>query len=136
MTVPFGREDITSWTVANPEPLGREKKVWVRERGASLHSRERDWLFKPVVVPANGNRQAEDWVEMVVAELGKLLGIPCAEVRLASRLGLPGSISRNVAPDGYNLVLGSVALGIVVNDYQEGELRVRGRPGHSLANIV
>jgi len=43
--------DVSAWEVVNPEPLGRKAKIWLREPGAPPHSRERDWLFKPVVVP-------------------------------------------------------------------------------------
>jgi hypothetical protein len=131
----FVPRDITGWQVRNPEPLGREAKVWVQEPGSDSSSRERFWLFKPVVVPEHGHQQGEDWAEKIVSELAAALGVPCAEVDLAVRDGVPGSISRNVAPDGWNLVLGSLLLGAVVLDYQEGQLRLPGRPGHNLANI-
>lgn len=47
--------DVGAWDVARPEPEGRSGKVWLTEPGAIVGSRERDWLFKPVVVHANGS---------------------------------------------------------------------------------
>jgi hypothetical protein len=127
--------DVSAWEAVNPEPIGRNAKLWVRELGAPSWSRERDWLFKPVIVTASGHRQGEDWTEKIVSELGGLLGVPCAEIELAVRRGVPGSISRNVAPDGWNLVLGSVLLSTGNSHYQEGQLRPPGRPGHSPRTI-
>ncbi len=45
------------------ETLGRDRKVWLRDPtvAADSLSRESDWLFKPVVVPAHGIPQGEDW---------------------------------------------------------------------------
>jgi hypothetical protein len=88
--------DISSWEVVAPEVLGRNPKVWVREPGGGS-DRQRDWLFKPVVVAANGHRQGEDWAEKIVSELGRSLGVPCAEVQLAVRAGVRALISRNVS---------------------------------------
>ncbi len=132
----FEVRDVNTWDVVNAEPLGRDAKWWLHEPGASTASRERDWLFKPVVTPQHGHPQGEDWAEKIVSELCPLLGVPCAEVELAERHGVPGSISRNVTPDGWNRVLGSILLGTVVEDYQEGQLNPPGRPGHSPLMIM
>lgn len=130
----FETWDVSSWEVVNQEPSGREEKLWVREPGALSGSRERDWLFKPVIIKS-GHRQGEDWAEKIVSELGGLLGVPCAEIRLAVRDGSPGSLSRNVAPDRWNLVSGSILLGELIENYQEGRLNPPGRPGHSPETI-
>lgn len=122
--------DVSSWDAVNQEPIGREEKLWVREPGASSRSRERDWLFKPVIIKS-GHRQGEDWAEKIVSELGGLMGVPCAEIRFAVRDGRPGSLSRNVAPDEWNLVSGSILLSELIENYQEGRLSPPGRPGHS-----
>ncbi len=129
--------DVGGWAVIQPEPEGRSGKEWLRERGTPLEAttRERDWLFKPAVVQENGQRQGGYWAEKIVAELGRLLGVPCAEVDLAVRDGISGSVSRNVAPDGWNLVPGYVLLSAELPDYTGGE-RLPGRPGHSIGNIV
>lgn len=131
-----GRRDVSGWEVVEVEAVGRERKVWLQEPGAPTTSRERRWLFKPVIVPETGRRQGEDRVETIVAELAGLLGVPCADVELAVRDGVEGSISRNVAPDGWNLALGSVLMTRNDPDYQEGRLNVRGRPGHSVPAIA
>lgn len=128
--------DVTGWEPVNPEPVGREAKVWLRPPGMRPHTGENDWLFKPVIVPSNGHRQGEDWAEKIVAEIAGSIGLPCAQVDLAVRDGSAGSISRNVAPDGWNLVLGSVLLSAHKPDYIEGEQRPAGRPGHSPAAIM
>lgn len=133
---PYPVRDVTGWDVVNTETIGRDRKVWLREPDVpDERSRERDWLFKPVIIPDHGVPQGEDWAEKIVSELGALLGVPCARVDLAERHGLAGSLSRNVAPDGWTLVLGSVLLGSVLGDYQEGERKVPGRPGHSVETI-
>jgi hypothetical protein len=90
--------DVSDWEVARTEPEGRSGKDWLREPGPPTESRERDWLFKPVVVHASGHRQGGDWAEKIVSEVGLLLGVPCAEVQLAERHGVRGSLSRNARP--------------------------------------
>jgi hypothetical protein len=129
--------DVSDWAVVQPEPQGRSGKEWLREDGTPLNAktRERDWLFKPVVVHENGQRQGGNWAERIVAELGTLLGLPCAEVELAVRGDDEGSISRNVAPDGWNLMPGNVLLAALLPGYTGGE-RLPGRPGHTVGNIM
>jgi hypothetical protein len=101
--------DVSTWPVVEAEPLGRDRKVWLRDPTvpAMLATKEHNWLFKPVVIPRHGVSQGEDWVEKLVSELGRLLRVPCAEVDLAERHGEAGSVSRNVVPDRWELVLGS-----------------------------
>lgn len=57
---------------------GRSGKEWLRERGTSIAdgTNERDRLFKPILIQADGHRQGGDRSEKPVAELG----VPCAEV--------------------------------------------------------
>lgn len=133
--------DVTSWEVVDAESLGRNPKLWLREPGGA-DDRQRDWLFKPVVIPSTGHRQGEDWAEKVVCELARLVAVPCADVELASRGDQRGSISRNVVPSGWSLELGPLLLGTVVEDYRgtaadaTGRMRpIPGRPGHSIENI-
>jgi len=71
-----------------------------------------------------------------VSRLGALLGVTCADVEMAERHGEAGSMSRNVVPDDWELVLGSELMGTVVPGYQEGQGKPRGRPGHSPERIV
>jgi hypothetical protein len=124
---------VSAWKVENPEPLGRDSKIWLREPGPvpEVRSLRRLWLFKPVNVPSHGHPQGEDWSEKIVSELGRLLGVPCADVDLAQREGVAGSISRSVIDDGWTRVLGSELMGTLLPDYKEGRLRPPGRPGHT-----
>jgi hypothetical protein len=130
--------DVSAWPVVEAEPLGRDRKVWLRDPTIppEPRTREHNWLFKPVVVPRHGIPQGEDWVEAIVSRLGGILGVTCAEAALARRHGEAGSISRNVVPDGGELVLGSELMGTVVAAYQEGRDNPPGRPGHSPPRIV
>lgn len=130
--------DVSMWRVVEAEPVGRDRKVWLRSPSvpADLRTREHNWLFKPVIVPEHGTPQGEDWTEKVVSRLGRLLGVTCADVELARRHAEAGSISRNVVPDGGELVLGSELMGTVVPGYQEGQQNPPGRPGHSPEHIV
>ncbi len=64
------------------EQLGSKEKFWFEDGAAGFT------LFKR-------GRQNEDWSEKVGTELGKLLGVPCAEVELATWDGYPGIISRS-----------------------------------------
>ena len=134
----FQMRDVSTWPVVEAEPLGRDRKVWLRDPTvpALLATKEYNWLFKPVVIPRHGVSQGEDWVEKLVSELGRLLGVPCAEVDLAECHGEAGSVSRNVVPDRWELVLGSELMSAVVPDYQEGQNNPPGRPGHSPERIV
>lgn len=136
LSMSFPVVDVSAWEAVSPEPVGREEKVWIRPLGGSSDTAENDWLFKPVVTTANGHRQGEDWAEKIASEVGGLLGVPCAELQLAVRAGTAGSISRNAAPDGWNLVSGSVLLSAGDPGYVEGRLRPPGRPGHSLAAVL
>lgn len=67
------------------------------------------WLFKPPT-EKNGFRQGEDWSEKVRSEIARLISVPCAEIQLAVRSGRPGSISRNLRPQGWEMQSGSLLL--------------------------
>lgn len=82
---------------------------------------------------------------MLSTQVGHLLRIPVADVRLCMRHGRRGSLSRDVTPDGFDLYEGGVVLeGSGLADYvphREGEVAIDPdrpgvkRPGHSLRNI-
>jgi hypothetical protein len=90
------------------------------------------WLFKPVVETSVGV-QGEDWSEKVASAIANVLGVPAAQVELATRDGVRGCISRDLKPSGWQLQPGSVLLTSVVPDYLA---RARYRTGHSAANIA
>lgn len=125
----FATWDISDWEVVIDETAGQEEKLWLAEPGTGVL-----WLYKPPTVK-NGFRQGEDWAEKVSQELAALVGVPCAEVRLASRYDKPGSISRNLVPTGWEMQAGGLLLAETDESYQHGTCRVKGRPGHSIARI-
>ncbi len=83
----------------------------------------------------DGHTQWEDWAEKMASYAARLLTVPCAEIALALRHGRRGSLSRNLRPASYEMQSGLVLLSAMVADYRPGTDNVRGRPGHSLANI-
>ncbi len=124
---PFNQVDVSSWRVRDEEPAGDDEKVWLTAPDG------RDWLFKPITEHKRlGFVQGEDWSEKVSAEMGALLGVPCASVELAIRRGRQGSISLDLQPAGWQLQPGSVLLAHTAQDYIQGD---RTRRGHSLENI-
>jgi hypothetical protein len=121
--------DVTTWEAVAEEPGGQDEKVWLR------HPETDDrWLYKPPTVK-EGHVHGEDWGEKVACHLAKFLTVPCAEIELATRAGTRGCISRNLRPRYHEMQSGAVVLCEVVPDYRPGADGVKGRPGHSLANI-
>lgn len=119
--------DVTSWQLLEVEKKGQDERRWVRDPIT-----DQAWLFKPVVIH-DGHRQGEDWAEVLASHIGQRLGVPCAEVRLATSRGIEGCVSKDHKPrEGWQIQPGSVLLTDVEPAYQS---RVKGRPGHSLENI-
>lgn len=56
------------------------------------------WLFKPRGQHSDGSTQIGDWVEWVSAAVGASLKIPTASIRLGTRNGTFGCLSRHVTP--------------------------------------
>lgn len=118
---------MSSWPLLELEKKGQDRRRWLRDPATG-----QAWLFKPVVVRA-GHRQGEDWAEVLASYIGQGLGVPCAEIRLATSGVVEGCLSKDHKPRaGWQIQPGSVLLTDVEPGYQS---RVKGRPGHSLANI-
>lgn len=109
MTNPFQRIDVTQWPIIRRETLGQSPTTWVRDPELP-HVAENEWLFKPVETHGDGTVQGTDWAEKASSELGRLLGVPTAEIELAVNAGEMGSISRNVRPKGFDMQPGSLWL--------------------------
>ncbi|ANP74600.1 hypothetical protein [Cryobacterium arcticum] len=121
------RVDVSNWEVVNTEAGGADAKSWLSDDEGSR------WLYKPVTIK-NGNRQGEDWAEKVSSLLGLGLGVPCAQVELAVRGGVEGSISLKLTPEDYDMHPGFLAMEVHgVVGYVRGN--TPGRPGHSIRNI-
>ncbi|MEV8606879.1 hypothetical protein AB0383_02755 [Amycolatopsis sp. NPDC051373] len=132
MTGQYQVIDVSEWPVASIEPRGEEAKTWLEEPDSGQDPRR--WLFKPITTHDWGD-QGEDWSEKISSEVGRLLGVPCAQVELASHHGERGLISLDLAPRPLQLFTGMLLMPAVVSGYQVGADRVNGRPGHSLSNI-
>lgn len=127
--------DVTDWKVERQETIGADEKYWLGEPSTGIQ-----WLFKPNVVHVHPTRgrwtQREDIAEKVAGEIGKLFGIPCAEIEFAVWHGNAGCISRNLKPDDWELQTGLVVLSGLLTDYVPGtEITNKTRKGHSLQNI-
>lgn len=91
------------------------------------------YLFKSVTV-SETHACDEDLAEKAAAEIGRLLGVPCAHVELAIRNCSRGSISADLCPRGSELQHGTLLMqDREIPGYTPG--RAPGRPGHSLENI-
>lgn len=82
------------------EAIGDDEKAWLIEPTS-----RNSWLFKPVCRKRHTVdgvdrhwSQGEDWSEKIAGELGRLLGLPCAGIELATWGADRGCISRNLVP--------------------------------------
>lgn len=118
--------DVSDWEIYSDETEGVEEKYWLIDPDNGVL-----WLFKPPVVKF-GFQQGEDWAERVSTELARLIKVPCADVEFAHRDGRRGSMSRDLAPPGWDLQSGKLLL----TEFDPGYVsKAKGRPGHSLAQI-
>jgi hypothetical protein len=126
----FDRIDVTTWEVDRDETSGVEEKMWLFQPGTKPPV---SWLFKSVTVH-DEYVCGEDWAEKAAAEIGKLLGVPCAKVDMAVRNGRHGSVSEDLCPKGCEMQHGALFMqDHDIPGYVPG--KVRGRPGHTLENI-
>lgn len=125
---PFQVTDVSGWDVVHQETSGTEEKYWLQERVTDVR-----WLFKPVTIK-DGHVHGEDWAEKVVAELGGLLGIPCARIEIAVFRGQLGCISADLRPTSYQLQHGQGLLEECADlSYVHGT--GKNHPDHTLENI-
>ena len=86
--------------------MGTKPKFWFQDE------QETYWLFKQ---PRSGT--GEDWAEKVVASLAKNMGLPCAEVELASCQGVNGSVTMIFTTPTETLIHGNELLYSVDRSY-------------------
>jgi hypothetical protein len=105
------------------ESLGTKPKFWWDDPagGAPRHT-----LFKQ-------GRPNEDWSEKLAACLAETLGLPRAQVHLASHQGKRGICSPSFVPDGANLAHGNELLGELDPSYPVGGHKV---PAHTVPRVV
>lgn len=110
---PFPIRIVSRGAGLGDETMGTKEKFWYRDESGV------DWLFK--FARAN---TGEHWSEKIAAEIGTLLGVPCAQVELAYCDGLPGSISRGFVELGQGpLVHGNELLQEIDESYPTVQLR-------------
>ncbi|WP_156391105.1 MULTISPECIES: hypothetical protein [unclassified Nocardioides] len=125
---PHSRANVTAWEVVSDETSGADVKLWLRDPDLGGL-----WLYK-AVTEKNGHQQGEDWAELATSQIAIALGIPCATIRLAEYDGHAGVLSLDLKPDGFDLQPGYVVMQAhPIPEFVPGN--VKGRPGHSLANI-
>lgn len=119
--------DVTGWSTIRSEELGKDaSKVWIAAEGDL--SRQDWWLWKPRLSTGDGTQDRLNHVaEVVVSRLASEIGLPAAQCEFAVRNGVPGSISRMVAPHPIDMVPG----GNLVREHALAEIRdaLRGRRG-------
>jgi hypothetical protein len=132
----YAEIDVDDWVVLSIEPMGsKPDKVWLEAPSASTCEDGR-WLFKPTTVQHEKGRRflkGDDWAEKIAAEVARDLAITAAPVELASRLGTPGILSRDVS-GGRELVLGNEVLYGQDPDYDLH--RRRGVPGYTVEAVL
>ena len=124
MPSPYPIITVEPGAVEDAEQMGTKAKFWFR-RG-----NER-WLFKE---PRSNT--GEHWAEKVTAEIGHLLGVPCARVELAEFQGKLGSASLSFADrsEGKFLIHGNELLAAAMTGYDKD--KIRKQSDHTWANIL
>lgn len=88
--------------------------------------------YKEVVVK-DDRRQGEDWVEKVSSVLAGLIGLPRADVELATRDDTAGCLVRDVKPHQWQLFSGADLLaGLLGPTFDPNDRLAR---GHNIANV-
>jgi hypothetical protein len=100
--------DVNSWKPAGEEYLGTKPKQWLRNPLGEL------WLWKESTIHHDARhgpfRKGDDWSEVVACRVGQHLGIPVADVELATRGDRFGVVSRKVLDNTESLVHGNELL--------------------------
>lgn len=112
------------------EQMGSKKKYWVDA------SAERQWLFKFARVN-QGVPTGEHWAEKIASHVAKCMGLPHAQVELATLQGRNGSLSlrfNELSNPGTALVHGNVLLPGQVLGYDA--TKKQRQSDHTLGNIL
>lgn len=117
--------DLTEWTPAEDEPAGENEKTWF------IAPDESRWIFKRNRPQRSPNEHAS---EFVASKVARLLGVPAAEIRLATIAGEIGCVSRDVKSEARNqLDSASLFIAEYADDFDP---KARDSAGHSLENIA
>jgi hypothetical protein len=95
--------EVTEWEPSDEEQLGTKPKQWLRDPGGAL------WLWKESTTQRDRRhgafRKGDDWSEVVAGRLGRNLGVPVADVELATRGDLFGVVSRSVLTEDSEILV-------------------------------
>jgi len=95
---------------SDPETLGTKYKFWFlhRELGYCLYKQAR-------------SNTGEDWAEKIASELCQLIGLPYAQIELATFQEDRGTVSPSFVPSNGTLILGNDILYLRDPDYPKAE---------------
>lgn len=126
MVVQWSVVSIDDWSVAGIETQGQHEHYWYAHP-----SQVRTWLFKPARVERDWAMR-EDIVEKLGCEFARLIGVPAANVELATLEGKPGALVEDARLHQWELQLGQVLMSEVVDDYDPSD---REHHGYNVWNI-
>jgi excisionase family DNA binding protein len=127
----FKIEDISKYEPIRQEPTGLKEKYWFANRDNNWYwdVKGNEFLFK---VGRDGT--GENWAEIVACELGRLIGLPHAEYKLAKYHDKEGVITPSFVPSRTGLILGNEVLQHIVTGYKS-EQRYKQRK-HTFSRII
>ncbi len=118
--------DLDDWELRGVEQQGVTEHPWlVDPDDGDL------WLWKPAADRRLARR--EHWAEKIASELAGVLGLPCAQVELASRRGVIGCVSRNVLAHGAEIHWGAFLLAEIDATFDP---TVRGHSAYTVENVA
>ncbi len=109
--------DIPDYKYEALEPLGTKRKFWFTNDSDNIK-----YLFK-----IGRENTGENWVEVVVAEICKLLNIPHANYQFATWQNKKGTISKNFVPKSFRLIHGNELLAKIHEKLPFGEYPVEAK---------
>lgn len=137
--------DVSKWGRFDDEWIGDQEKEWLVQPTSSSEVTGGKWLFKPsrrtefpgrAGAPSRIFTWFEAHSEWIARQLASSLRVPSADIRLAQRQGVLGSLSRDVTTSNEDLQSGDVFLsGLPEHVYIPNGERARNRVGHHLDAI-
>jgi len=108
---------VSAESIIEEEQLGSKDKHWCQ---LNIEGTEERWLLK---IPRQEPGKGEHWAEKLAAEIGGLIGVPCAEVQLARFNEIHATISKTFVETNWALVHGNEIIGGRVMGYDPQKRR-------------
>lgn len=129
--------DVSGWGTVQLEARGSGSNQWRLDPDGAL------WLYKATRVASHtGELQGEDWAEKLVESLARALGLPTAQIELATRAEAgevePGVVSRDLKLPDTDFQNGANLLADVPDYRYRDSLNrpPKNHVGHSVVNVV